>query len=131
MKFIKLISFAILFGNFGYSYGQKTPVATEPLGFEEYDPISTLKVAEHPLKRAKFPFIDVHNHQYRMPTQDLKALRLQMDSLNMGIMVNLSGRGWTQEWSEGTAHLNGSLENAKKNGANRIAVFTNLQFKGF
>ena len=37
---------------------------TQPLGFEEYDPISTLKVAEHKVTRAKFPFIDVHNHQY-------------------------------------------------------------------
>jgi predicted TIM-barrel fold metal-dependent hydrolase len=131
MKLIKLLSLAVLLGNFGYSNAQNTPLATEPIGFEEYDPISTLKVVEHPLKRAKFPFIDVHNHQYRMPTQDLKALRAQMDSLNMGIMINLSGRGWTQEWSEGTEHLTGSLENAKQNGANRIGVFTNLQFKGF
>jgi hypothetical protein len=32
---------------------------------------------------------------------------------------------------EGTATLKGSLENVAKNEAKRIAVFTNLQFKGF
>jgi hypothetical protein len=93
---------------------QSAPLAEQPLGFEEYDPISTLKVEEHPLKKAKFPFIDVHNHQYQMPTQDLKALVKEMDELNMGIMVNLSGRGWSQEWAEGTATLKGSLENLQK-----------------
>ena len=71
-------------------FAQEVP---QPLGFEEYDPVSTLKVEEHKVQRAKFPFIDVHNHQYQMPTQDLKFLVAQMDSLNMGIMVNLSGRG--------------------------------------
>jgi hypothetical protein len=50
---------------------------------EEYDPISTLKVPEHPLTRAKFPFIDVHNHQWIMPIQDLDKLVVEMDSLNM------------------------------------------------
>ena len=109
-------------------FAQEVP---QPLGFEEYDPVSTLKVEEHKVQRAKFPFIDVHNHQYQMPTQDLKFLVAQMDSLNMGIMVNLSGRGWSQEWSEGTATLKGSLENVAKNEPNRIALFTNLQFKGF
>ena len=110
---------------------QEPSQVTQPLGFEEYDPISTLKVEEHPLKRAKFPFIDVHNHQYQMASQDLKGLVKQMDDLNMGIMVNLSGRGWSQEWSEGTATLKGSLENVAKNEPKRIAIFTNLQFKGF
>jgi len=103
----------------------------EPLGFEEYDPVSTLKVEENILRRAKYPFIDVHNHQPRMPTQDLKVLQNQMDSLNMRIMVNLSGRGWTQDWQEGTSHLHASLKNAQANMPQRMLIFTNLQFKGF
>lgn len=102
-----------------------------PLGFEEYDPVSTLKVEENVLKRAKFPFIDVHNHQPRMPTQNLKELQKQMDELNMAIMVNLSGRGWTSDWEEGTQHLQASLKNAHDNMPTRMVVFTNLQFKGF
>lgn len=102
-----------------------------PLGFEEYDPVSTLKVEEHIPTRSKFPFIDVHNHQYRMAEQDLGHLTAQMDSLNMGIMVNLSGRGWYQNWDEGTAHLKASLDNINKTNSKRLVVFTNLQFKGF
>jgi predicted TIM-barrel fold metal-dependent hydrolase len=110
---------------------QAQDAANAPLGFEEYDPVSTLKVEENVLRRAKFPFIDVHNHQPRMPTQNLKELQVQMDSLNMGIMVNLSGRGWTSDWEEGTQHLQASLKNARENMPNRMLVFTNLQFKGF
>jgi predicted TIM-barrel fold metal-dependent hydrolase len=66
-----------------------------------------------------------------MPTQDLGALVKQMDGLNMAVMVNLSGRGWYQDWEEGTAHLYKAIENVKKNQPKRIVVFTNLQFKGF
>ena len=55
---------------------------------EDYDPISTLVVPKHELKHSKFPFIDVHNHQWTMPVQDLDKLIKEMDSLNMGVMVN-------------------------------------------
>jgi uncharacterized protein len=105
------------------------PNIPQPLGFEEYDPVSTLKVSEHKPVRSKFPFIDVHNHQYDMPTQDLKKLVADMDGLNMGILVNLSGRGWHQKWEDGTTHLNESLKNAKTNFPKRLAVFTNVEFK--
>ncbi|MFN6087704.1 MAG: amidohydrolase family protein [Cyclobacteriaceae bacterium] len=88
---------------------------------EEYDPISTLKVPEHPLTHAKFPFIDVHNHQWIMPIQDLDKLVVEMDSLNMGVMVNLSGfRGKVLEWS---------LDNVSKNHPNRFVVFLNINFE--
>src|SRR5690349_593379 len=60
---------------------------------EQYDPPSTLVVPEHKVTRAKFPFIDVHNHQFNMPSQDLDELLKEMDKLNMAVMVNLSGRG--------------------------------------
>ena len=43
--------------------------------------------------RARYPFIDVHNHQFGMPDQDLSELTAEMDKLNMAVMVNLSGRG--------------------------------------
>jgi predicted TIM-barrel fold metal-dependent hydrolase len=88
---------------------------------EEYDPVSTLIVPEHPLTRAKFPFIDVHNHQWIMPIQDLEDLVMEMDSLNMGVMVNLSGfRGKILEWS---------LDNVAENYPARFAVFLNLNFE--
>lgn len=88
---------------------------------EEYEPVSTLHVPQHPLKHARFPIIDVHSHQWIMPIQDLDKLVVEMDSLNMGVMVNLSGfRGKFLEWS---------LDNVKKHYANRFVVFMNINFE--
>lgn len=91
--------------------------------FEDYDPPSTLVVPEHKLTKAKFPFIDVHNHQWNMGAQDLASLSKEMDKLNMAVMVNLSGRG-----RGSTEHLEKSLENIKKSYPQRFIVFTNLDF---
>src|SRR5262245_11777730 len=66
------------------------------MDFETYDPVSTLVVPEHKLTKAKFPFIDVHNHQWDGPGQDIKKLTSQMDGLNMKVMINLSGRGYKE-----------------------------------
>ncbi len=88
---------------------------------EEYDPISTLVVPKHELKHAKYPFIDVHNHQWTMPIQDLDKLIKEMDSLNMGVMVNLSGfRGKFLEWS---------LDNVNENFPKRFIIFLNINFE--
>ena len=65
--------------------------AQQKIDFESYNPPSTLVVPQHPVTKAKFPFIDVHNHQFRMPTMDLNTLTVEMDKLNMRVMVNLSG----------------------------------------
>ncbi len=88
---------------------------------EDYEPISSLKVPAHPLTRAKYPFVDVHNHQWVMPVQDLDALVAEMDALNMAVMVNLSGfRGKVLDWS---------LANVKKHHASRFLVFFNIDFE--
>ena len=58
-------------------------LSAQEMSFEDYDPPSTLVVPEHNLTHAKYPFIDVHNHQWNVPNQDLKLLANQMDSLNM------------------------------------------------
>jgi len=88
---------------------------------EEYEPVSTLKVPAHPLTRARYPFVDVHNHQWIMPIQNLDKLVVEMDALNMGVMVNLSGfRGKLLEWS---------LANVQKHQARRFLVFVNLDFE--
>lgn len=91
------------------------------LDWEAYDPPSTLVVPEHIVKKAKFPFIDVHNHQFNMPDQNLTELVEEMDKLNMAVMVNLSGRGRGSE-----KHLTESIENVKKTAPNRFIVFTNI-----
>lgn len=92
------------------------------MDFEDYNPPSTLVVPEHPTTSAKFPFIDIHSHHWRMAEQDLDKLVREMDSLNMGVIVNLSGRG-------GRA-LKDITDHVKETGhADRIAVFTNINIQ--
>jgi predicted TIM-barrel fold metal-dependent hydrolase len=93
------------------------------MDFEDYDPPSSLVAPEHKLTKAKFPFIDVHNHQFNMTPQDLNTLTKEMDKLNMAVMVNLSGRG-----RGSSDHLETSLENVKKSYPKRFIIFTNMDF---
>lgn len=95
---------------------------SQDLSFEEYNPKSTLVVPGSIIKKAKFPFIDVHGHQYRMSSQDLSPVVAAMDTLNMGIMVNLSGRSGKD--------LQKSVQNIKDNYPNRFVVFANVDFDG-
>ena len=90
------------------------------MDFESYDPPSTLVVPEHPITQSKFPFIDVHSHQWGMEDKDLSLLINEMDEMNMGIMVNLSGRGGEL--------LKAMMDNVNSNFPNRFAIFTNLDF---
>ena len=92
------------------------------MDFEKYEPTSTLVVPEHPKGQSKYPFIDVHNHQFQMGTQDLSTLISAMDKLNMKVMVNLSGQG-------GDA-LQKMLQNIRDHYPKRFIVFTNINFNG-
>ena len=92
------------------------------MSFEEYDPVSTLVVPNHIVNSARFPFIDIHNHQPNMERMDLAVLLKQMDSLNMTVMVNLTGKG-------GTA-LKQMMENINRSNKKRFIVFTNINFNG-
>lgn len=99
------------------------------VSFEEYEPKSTLKVAENPKTKAKFPFIDVHNHQWDMSTKDkLDKLVEDMDKLNLKLMVNLSGRGNTNDLQKSTETLTGQIKATKEFYPNRFAIFTNIDF---
>jgi hypothetical protein len=48
-------------------------------------------VPQHPVDKAKYPFIDVHNHQRGGTPERIEELIRDMDRINMRIMVNLSG----------------------------------------
>ena len=96
--------------------------AQADLTFEEYNPKSTLVVPENPVKRAKYPFIDIHSHQFNMANKDLSELITEMDNMNMGIMINLSGGSGDR--------LNGALQHVKDNYPNRFGVFANVNFDG-
>ncbi|MEO1259989.1 MAG: amidohydrolase family protein [Bacteroidota bacterium] len=91
------------------------------MDFEAYDPPSTLVVPENPVNRARFPFIDVHSHQWRMDTANLDRLVHEMDAMNMGVMVNLSGRGGLK--------LKNMTDNIARQYPNRFVCFTNINLR--
>ena len=116
--------FFFLFIGTAFNACAQTNVANgsnEKMDFEKYNPPSTLVVPEHKLAKAKFPFIDVHNHQFGMPDMDLGTLISDMDKLNMKVMVNLSG--------ESGERIKKSVANIKQNFPKRFIVFANVDFK--
>ena len=97
-------------------------VQGQQMGFEEYNPASTLVVPTNEVEAAKYPFVDIHSHQFRMATQDLSELIADMDQMNMAVMVNLSG-GSGQ-------NLKDIMHNVNTNYPNRFVVFANVDFDG-
>ena len=119
--FILITFFLLFFGGITYYIIDKIQEKNNLMDIEEYSPRSTLIVTETKLKRSKYPFVDVHNHQFDMPIKDLSKLVEEMDSLNMGFMVNLSGfRG---------LYLEQSLKNIKENASTRFGLFLNIDFE--
>ncbi len=96
--------------------------AQDALSFEEYNPKSTLVVPEHPITRAKYPFIDIHSHQGRMGDQDISGLIADMDKMNMGIMINLSGGSGER--------ITKAMANVNANYPRRFGIFANVSFEG-
>ncbi len=97
-------------------------VQAQEMSFEEYNPKATLIVPENIKNSAKFPFIDIHSHQRDMSVEGLSKLIIDMDKLNEGIMVNLSG-GSGKDLKE-------KIENIKKSYPSRFVVFANVDFDG-
>ena len=118
---LKSILVILFLGGISYYCIDKIQEKNNLMDIEEYSPKSTLIVPEHTVKRSKYPFIDVHNHQFDMPIKNLPKLVSEMDSLNMAFMINLSGfRG---------LYLRKSLENIKKNAPTRFGLFLNIDFE--
>ena len=91
------------------------------MSITEYTPKSTLVVPQHPVRRAKYPFIDVHNHQDSLMAPDqLDQLVKDMDSINLQVMVNLSG-GYGDTLERGVGNL-------KRRYKDRFVVFANIDF---
>lgn len=104
----------------------------QEMSFENYNPPSTLKVPENPKTRAKFPFIDIHSHQGGINKGKIDQLTSEMDEINMGIMINLSGRGFGQGNSNAQQeYIKGMMDEFKTHAPGRFMVFTNLNFNGF
>ena len=118
---LKSILVILFLGGITYYCIDKIQEKNNLMDIEEYSPKSTLILPEHTVKRSKYPFIDVHNHQFDMPIKNLPKLVSEMDSLNMAFMINLSGfRG---------LYLRKSLENIKKNAPTRFGLFLNINFE--
>lgn len=95
---------------------------SQEMSFEEYNPKSTLVVTENIVEKAKYPFIDIHSHHFKMATQDLSELIASMDNMNMAVLVNLSGGS-----GEGLKNM---MDNINRNYPNRFVVFANVNFDG-
>lgn len=79
-------------------------------------------VPENPISKAKFPVVDVHSHHRNMSEKDLSLLIEAMDTLNLAVLVNLSGGSGVQ--------IEGAMANIQKNYPNRFLVFANVDFAG-
>lgn len=102
------------------------------MSFEEYNPPSTLKVSENNVTRAKFPFVDIHSHQGGINQEKIDQLLREMNELNMGVLVNLSGRGFGQGNSNAQqVYIKSMLKEFNTYAKGRFMVFTNLNFAGF
>jgi len=118
---VQITFFVLFLGGITYYIIDKIQEKNNLMDIEEYSPRSTLVVPQTIIKRSKYPFVDVHNHQFDMPLKDLSKLVEEMESLNMGFMVNLSGfRG---------LYLEKSLKNIKENAPTRFGLFLNIDFE--
>ena len=118
---IKTVLFILIITSLVYFSISYIQTKNNVMDIENFSPISTLNVNETLLKRSKYPFIDVHNHQFDMPIKNLDNLVSEMDSLNMAFMVNLSGfRG---------LYLEKSLKNIKESAPTRFGLFVNIDFE--
>jgi predicted TIM-barrel fold metal-dependent hydrolase len=120
-NFLKIVLFVFFIGLITYLIIDFLQTKNNLMDIEEYSPKSTLVVPENIIKRSKFPFIDVHNHQFDMPIKNLSKLVSEMDSINMRYMINLSGfRG---------LYLEKALKNIKENAPTRFGLFLNIDFE--
>ena len=87
---------------------------------DEYEPQSTLVVPENPLTRSKYPFVDVHAHQWGPTAGEVDTLVAEMDKMNMATMVNLSG-------GSGDALVR-TIEVMEGRYPGRFVVFANIDF---
>jgi predicted TIM-barrel fold metal-dependent hydrolase len=93
-----------------------------PPSILDYRPRSTLVTEEHPVPKARYPFVDVHSHTGPSPAT-IAQLIAEMDAMNLRVLVNLSGGDAAAvkasvDFIRGTAH------------ADRFRVFANVTWRG-
>ncbi|MFB3134068.1 MAG: amidohydrolase, partial [Rhodothermales bacterium] len=96
----------------------------QEMQWEDYEPKSRLVVPQNPVTKAKYPFIDVHAHQWRVAGMDSAAAATligEMDKMNMAVMVNLSG-GSGEE-------LVAKVQASERHFPGRMVHFANVDFR--
>lgn len=126
-NFLKVLSFVILIALTIYYAIDIIQNKKNIMSFEDYDPPSSLVVEGEEIKKAKYPFVDVHSHQWGMPTMDLNKLASEMDEINMGFLINLSGSGFGPQVAK-DVYFDESIENINENQPKRIGLFLNVDF---
>ena len=124
---LKALSFIIVITVFIYLAIDTIQNKQNIMSFEDYDPPSSLVVEGEEIKRAKFPFVDVHSHQWRMPKMDLNELVSEMDEINMKFIINLSGSGFGPQAAK-DIYFDESIKNISENQPDRIGLFVNVDF---
>ena len=129
LKYIFLAPFFILIIGFSIYYIiDLIQTKNNLMDIEEYSPKSTLVIPENIITKAKYPFVDVHNHIWNMPIKDLSDMVKEMDEMNMGFIINLSGSGiGTQALRN--EYFSKSISNIKDNFPNRFGLFINVDFE--
>ena len=102
--------------------GDCQPPELTPPSILDYRPKSTVVADEHPVARARFPVIDIHNHQ-NVNAGNIEKLLEEMDGLNLRVMVNLSG-GSGDRLKQNVDFIRSSPHK------DRFRVFANVSFNG-
>ena len=88
---------------------------------EEYEPASMLVNEQHPVRKAKYPFVDIHGHQnLSMDDASLASLVAQMDHMGLRTMNNLSGGSGPS--------LAAQVRNTRTKYPGRFTVFANVDW---
>lgn len=67
------------------------PTRPRRIYLDEFRPTPMLKTAEHILKRAKFPCVNVHSHPGKLTDAEIDEMVQVMDEANIAISVSLDG----------------------------------------
>src|SRR5260370_4413043 len=98
----------------------QTPQQQRTPTIDEYQPKSRLVNKEHKIERAKFSFIDIHSHHWNPTPEEVDRLVKEMDTINLRVMVNLSG-GTGEALKKTVAAMKGRYPD-------RFVVFANMSY---
>jgi hypothetical protein len=89
---------------------------------DEFRPASELEAAEHILKRAKFPCVNVHTHPGRLTDKQIDEMVRVMDESNIAVSVSLDGRAGP--------NFSQHYEKLTKRHPGRFVVFVRMDYVG-